>query len=79
MNTINEHHVFSHKLGIIWTNLWITCGKLFKVKYKNYGDWLNGRALGSGSRDSGFDSRVPDQIDFPDQLRLILVSHHAKL
>lgn len=27
---------------------------------KNRGDWLNGRALGSGSRGSGFDSRVPD-------------------
>ena len=26
------------------------------------GDWLNGRALPWGGRDSGFDSRVPDVL-----------------
>lgn len=26
-----------------------------------FGDWLNGRVLVSGARDSGFNSRVPDQ------------------
>ena len=27
------------------------------------GDWLNGRALPWGGRDSGFDSRVPDVFE----------------
>ncbi len=31
------------------------------LKYGLFGDWLNGRVLVSGARDSGFDSRVPDQ------------------
>ncbi len=33
------------------------------------GDWLNGRALPWGGRDSGFDSRVPDVLSLALVLR----------
>ena len=40
-------------------NICIRC--TLDLKWGLFGDWLNGRVLVSGARDSGFDSRVPDQ------------------
>lgn len=41
------------------------------------GDWLNGRALAWGARDSGFDSRLPDSISMI-WILFILLAQPAK-